>query len=195
MRAGEFICEVTLVPTVNKNKQQHLDVMPNDGRPIPAGKESEYLGKLVGKLSSGHQVWTWANSGTRTFNVFDPKTRVSQLATTGTRYKGNRDSFIVKGVYSGPKNSVRAADLYAFLIRSGLTLVSDIKQSAGGYRVWQDLERRYGSQFNIHAFDTQTNQPVNAGTRDEPETHVDADDIGPDNKNIAKNIRFVASAR
>jgi hypothetical protein len=187
--------EVTIVPTVTAKKKQHLDVMPNDGRPIPPGEEAEYLGKLVGKLSSGHQVWSWADPGARTFSVFDPKTRVSQLATTGTRYKGNRDSFIIKGVYSGPKNSVRAADLYAFLIRSGLTLVSDIKQSAGGYRVWQDLERRYGSQFNIHAFNTKTNEPVNAGTRDEPDTHVDQSAIGSGNADIAKNIRFVASAK
>lgn len=195
MRAEEFLGEVTLVPTVTKSKQQHLDVMPNDGRPIPPGEEAEYLGKLVGNLPGGYQVWTWADPGARTFNVFDPDTRISQLATTGTRYKGNRDSFIIKGVYSGPKNPVRAADLYAFLIKSGLTLVSDIKQSAGGYRVWQDLERRYGQQFNIHAFNTKTNEPVNVTTRDEPETHIDQPDIGPETRDIAKNIRFVASAK
>jgi hypothetical protein len=195
--------EVTLVPTVAKSKREHLDVMPNDGRPIPPGEEAEHLGDLVAEMGRGFELWSWASHGTVTYYVFDTATRTSQLGTTGRPYKTNRDSFVIQGVYSGPKNQYRAADLYAFLILNhGLTLVSDNKQSAGGYRVWQELERRYGRRLNVHGFDTRTNEPVNVTTQDEPDTHVDRADVkraGPQMKqelgSISRDLRFVASAK
>jgi hypothetical protein len=195
--------EVTLVPTVAKSKREHLDVMPNEGRPIPRGEESDYLGDLVAEMGDGFQLWSWTSHGTVTYYVFDTESQRCQLGTTGRPYKTNRDSFVIHGVYSGPKNHYRAADLYAFLILSrGLTLVSDYKQSEGGYRVWQELERRYGKEINIHGFDTKTNKPVNVTTQDEPDTHVDRATIkkaGPKMKkelgSISRDLRFVASAR
>ena len=197
------ISEVTLVPSVAKSKREHLDVMPNDGKPIPQGDESHYLGDLVAEMGDGYQLWSWRDRGTVTYYVFDTRTRTSQLGTTGRPYKSNPDSFVVQGVYSGPKNRYRAADLYAFLILSrGLTLVSDNKQSEGGYRVWQELEKRYGNEINIHGFDTKTNKPVNVTTQDEPETHVARGDIkkaGPQMKKelgtISRDLRFVASKK
>jgi hypothetical protein len=197
------ISEVTLVPSVAKSKREHLDVMPNDGRPIPPGQEAEHLGNLVAEMGNGLQLWSWVDRGTVTYYVFDTKTRTSQLGTTGRPYTTNRDSFVIQGVYSGPKNQYRAADLYAFLIfNRGLTLVSDNKQSEGGYRVWQELERRYGKKLNIHGFDTKTNEPVNVTTQDEPETHVaraDVNKAGPQMKrelgSVSRDLRFVASAR
>ena len=197
--------EITAVPTVAKSKRQHLDVMPNDGRPIPRGQESEYLTDFVSKMPGGHELWSWKDRGTTTYYVYNPETRISQLATTGRSYSENRDSFVVMGTYSGPKNTYRAADLYAFLIlRLGITLVSDKKQSEGGQRVWQELERRYGRSINIHGFDTRTDKPVNVKptSADEPDTHVDRDTVykaGPQGKkelaSISRDLRFVASAR
>ena len=194
--------EITAVPTVAKSKREHLDVMPNDGRPIPPGQEAEYLGNLVADMGNGLELWSWASRGTVTYYVFDTDTRTSQLGTTGSPYNTNSNSFVVQGVYSGPKNTYRAADLYAFLVLDqGLTLVSDNKQSEGGYRVWQELERRY-KNINVHGFDTQTNQGVNVTTQDEPDTHVDRATIktaGPQMKkelgSISRDLRFVASAR
>ena len=195
--------EITLVPTVAKSKREHLDVMPNDGRPIPRGDEEHYLGKLVADMGNGYQLWSWTDRGTVTYYVFDTKTRTSQLGTTGRPYKTNHNSFVVQGVYSGPKNQYRAADLYAFLIlKLGITLVSDNKQSEGGYKVWQELERRYGRKINVHGFDTKTDQGVNVTTQDEPDTHVDRATVksaGPQMKKelgtISRDLRFVASAR
>lgn len=194
--------EVTLVPTVAKSKREHLDVMPNDGRPIPRGEEAEHLGKLIADVGNGYQVWSWTDRGTVTYYVFDTNTRTSQLGTTGRPYKTNRDSFVVQGVYSGPKNRFRAADLYAFLILDqGLTLISDNKQSEGGYRVWQELEQRY-KEINVHGFDTKTDQGVNVTTQDEPDTHVDRATVkkaGPKMKkelgSISRDLRFVASKK
>ena len=199
----ENVNEITAVPTVAKSKREHLDVMPNDGRPIPRGDEEHYLGKLVADMGRGLELWSWASHGTVTYYVFDTATRTCQLGTTGRPYNTNKDSFVIQGVYSGPKNRYRAADLYAFLIlNQGLTLVSDNKQSAGGYRVWQELERRYGKKINIHGFDTRTNKPVNVTTQDEPDTHVDRGDVkraGPQMKqelgSISRDLRFVASAK
>ena len=198
-----FINELTLVPTVAKSKHQHLDVMPNEGKPIPQGEESSYMGNLVAEMGHGYQLWSWVDRGTVTYYVFDTKTRVCQLGTTGRPYTSNRNSFVIQGVYSGPKNQYRAADLYAFLIlNQGLTLVSDNKQSEGGYRVWQELEKRYGNKINIHGFDTQTDQGVNVTTKDELETHVDREVVkraGPQMKkelgSISRDLRFVASAK
>jgi len=195
--------EVTMVPTVAKSKREHLDVMPNDGRPIPKSKESDYMGDLVAEMDGGYQLWSWKSRWDRTYFVFDTESRICQLATTGKQYPENPNSFVVVGVYSGPRNRYRAADLYAFLILSrGLTLVSDNKQSAGGYRVWQELEQRYGKKINIHGFDTKTDQGVNVTTQDEPETHVARGDVkkaGPKMKqelgSISRDLRFVASAK
>ena len=195
--------EVTLVPTVAKSKREHLDVMPNDGRPIPKGEEADHMGHLVTDMGLGYQLWSWADRGTVTYYVFDTETRTSQLGTTGRPYTSNRNSFVIQGVYSGPKNQYRAADLYAFLILNrGLTLVSDNKQSEGGYRVWQELEKRYGRRINVHGFDTKTDKGVNVTTRDEPETHVARADVkkaGPQMKRelgtISRDLRFVASAK
>jgi hypothetical protein len=198
-----FLYELTLVPTVAKSKREHLDVMPNDGKPIPEGEESNYMGDLVAEMGNGYQLWSWVDRGTVTYYVFDTNTRICQLGTTGRPYRTHHDSFVVQGVYSGPKNQYRAADLYAFLILNrGLTLVSDNKQSEGGYRVWQELEKRYGRRINVHGFDTSTDQGVNVTTKDEPDTHVDRATVksaGPQMKkelgSISRDLRFVASAR
>jgi GNAT superfamily N-acetyltransferase len=189
--------EVTTVPTVAKSKRAHLDVMPNDGRPIPQGEEEHYLGNKIGQLGNV-EVWQYNQGPVRTFVVFDPKKRISQLAVTGSSYRDNPNSLIIKGVYSGPKNETRAANLYAWLIaQQGLTLVSDIKQSEGGYRVWQDLERRFGRYVNIHGFDTKTNKAVNVTAKDEPDTHVGQEHLPAirDIQNIATNVRLVASPK
>jgi len=195
--------EITMVPTVAKSKRQHLDVMPNDGRPIPKGDESHYLGNLVAEMGDGFQLWSWKSRWDITYYVFDTNTRICQLATTGKQYPENPNSFVVMGLYSGPKNRVRAADLYAFLvINRGLTLVSDNKQSEGGYRVWQELEKRFGKKINIHGFDTRTDKGVNVTTKDEPDTHVSRSEVkkaGPHMKkelgSISRDLRFVASAK
>ena len=203
LRRATGIMEVTLVPSVAKSKREHLYVMPNDGKPIPQGDEEHYLGNLVADMGHGYQLWSWVSHGTVTYYVFDTDTRTSQLGTTGRPYTTHHNSFVVQGVYSGPKNRYRAADLYAFLILDqGLTLVSDNKQSAGGYRVWQELEQRYGRRINIHGFDTSTDKGVNVTTQDEPDTHVDRDTVkraGPQMKkelgSISRDLRFVASAK
>ena len=205
LRRSTGIMEITKVPTIVKRKREHLDVMPNEGRPIPRGEESDYLGDLVAEMGDGFQLWSWRSHGTVTYYVFDTETRRCQLGTTGRPYSTNRDSFVVHGVYSGPRNRYRAADLYAFLIiNRGLTLVSDYKQSEGGYRVWQELQRRYGRQINIHGFDTRTDEPVNvsADPEDEPDTHVDRATVkraGPKMKqelaSISRDLRFVASKK
>lgn len=201
MRVSELL-ELTTVPTMSVKKSHHLDVLPNDGKPIPPGREDEFLGKHIGDLN-GQQVWRHRQGLTSTYLVYNPQTRISQLGCSGTRYKNNPSSLVIMGLFSGPKNTVRAADLYNFLVQDlGLTLVSDNKQSAGGYSVWKELERRYGQSINIHGFDTKTNQGVNVTTKDEPDTHVSRDELAntePGMKRernaIAQNLRFVASPK
>jgi len=195
--------EITLVPTVTKSKRAHLDVMPNNGEPIKPGDEEEYLTNFVTELPGNYELWSWRDRMTVTYYVFDLDSRRCQLATTGRVYAGNADAFEIMGLYSGPKNTFKARDLYAFLIlNQGLTLVSDNKQSTGGYRVWQSLEQKYGNKINIHGFDTRTDQGVNVTTQDEPDTHVDRATVksaGPQMKkelgSISRDLRFVASKK
>jgi hypothetical protein len=172
--------------------------MPNDGKPIPPGDEEHYLGNKIGKLGNV-EVWQYNQGPMRTFVVFDPTTRISQLAVTGSSFPDNANSLIIKGVYSGPENTTRAANLYAWLVaKHGLTLVSDIKQSEGGYRVWQELERRFGQYITVYGFNTKTDEPLNVTTQDDPDTHVDQGHLPGatrDTKNIAKNLRLVASPK
>jgi hypothetical protein len=171
----------------------------NGGKPVPAGKEDKLLGTRVGKLGQ-MEVYKFDQGRESAYSVFDPKTRTSQLTVSG---HNKPHAFEIFGVYAGPDNKTRAADLYVWLIRElGLTLVSDNKQSSGGQRVWQELQKRFGRSINIHGFDTKTNQPINLSALDSDETHAsqaEIDSAEPGFKrelqNRAKNIRLVASPR
>ena len=157
----------------------------------------------MGDINPDAQVWTYRTGNFINYVVYNPTTRTSQLACSGTRYPNNPNSLIIRGVYSGPKNTIKASSFYYWLIKElGLTLISDVKQSEGGQRVWQDLERRYGRFINIHGFNTKTNEPVNVSTKDDTETHIkysDLENTEPgmrrDATDIAKNIRLVASPK
>lgn len=185
-------------------KRGNLDNLPNHGKPLPKNADiKKELGELVGKMSGGLEVYRFKSGQSTAYTVFDPQTRCAQIAVSGNRYSGNADSFIIFGVYAGPDNKTRAADLYAWLIRElGLTLVSDYQQSSGGQRVWQELQKRYGRSFNIYGFDTKTNKPVNLTPLDSDETHTTQDEIDAaepgmkrELQNRAKNLRLVASPR
>lgn len=201
MRARE-IEEVMLLPGISK-KGRNLDNLPRRGKPIPQGREQEYLGRPVGRMPGGLEVWRYNEGTVSSFAVYDPETRRATLNITGSRYPNNPQSLIIFGLYAAPDNPVRAADLYNYLVQDlGMTLVSDKYQSPGGQRVWQELERRFGRSIDVFAFDTKTNQAINVGTRDSDETHVGYDELertAPGLRRergaVARDIRMVASPR
>jgi hypothetical protein len=138
----------------------------NQGKPVPPGQEQKLLGTKVGRLGSV-EVYRFDAGSDAAYSVFDPDTRISQLTVSG---RNKAHSFEIFGVYAGPGSPVKAADLYAWLVKNlGLTLVSDKQQSPGGQRVWQQLEQRYGRSVNVYAFDMKTNKPINTGA-DDPES-------------------------
>lgn len=168
-----------------KTKTQDTSGIVNKGEPVPPGKEQKLLGTLAGKLGA-YEVYKWDKGNDSAYSVFDPKTRISQLTVSGHNKPHNFEIF---GVYGGPKSPVRAADLYAWLVKNqGLTLVSDKYQSPGGQRVWQELEQRYGRSVNVYAFNMKTNQPINTGADDPESTHGTRGDI-------AQNVRLVAAPK
>jgi hypothetical protein len=201
MRAWE-ISEVLTLPGISK-KGRNLDNLPRRGKPIPVGKEKEYLGRLVGKMPGKLQIWRFNEGPVSSYAVFDPETRRATLNMSGSKYPGNPNSLIIFGLYAAPGNPVRAADFYNYLVQElGLTLISDKFQSPGGQRVWQELEKRFGRSIDVFAFDTKTDMPVNVGTRDEEETHVSYDELEKtepglkrEKRAIARDIRLVASPR
>jgi len=200
MRSQEFT-EVKLL-TVQK-KGRNLDNLPRRGKPIPAGREEDYLGRKIGRLPGGLQVWRYNEGTISSFALFDPETRRSTLIVSGTRYPQNPSSLIVYGVYAAPGNPIRASEFYHYLITElGLTLISDRLQSEGGYRVWQELERRYPQSVTVYGFDTKTDEPLNISTRDTGDTHVthrELDQAPPGMRHElarkAKNIRLVATRK
>jgi hypothetical protein len=194
--------EVITLPGISK-KGRNLDNLPRRGKPIPRDREQELLGRKVGRMPGGLEVWRFNEGTVSSFAVYDPETRRATLNMSGSRYPGNPDSLIIFGVYAAPDNPVRAADFYNYLVQElGLTLISDKLQSPGGQRVWQELERRFGRFIDVFAFDTKTNQPINVGTRDEDETHVpwgELEKTAPGMRRergaIARDIRLVASPK
>lgn len=201
MRAWE-LSEVQILSKIHK-KGRNLSNLPKYGRPIPPGLEQEYLGKQVARMPGGYQVWRYREGTNSSYSLYDPNTRRSTLSVSGSRYPNNPNSFIVFGVYAAPGNPVRASEFYKFLITElGLTLVSDRFQSEGGYKVWQELERRYPKTVTVYAFNTKTNDLINAGTNDTEFTHVTSQDLdrAPEGmrnelKNVANNMRLVATAK
>ena len=168
-----------------KTKNQDTSGLVNKGEPVPPGKEKRLLGNLVGKLGE-YEVYKWDKGNDSAYSVYDPKTRISQMTISGIN---KPHSFEIFGIYGGPKAPVKAADLYAWLVRDqGLTLVSDKYQSPGGQRVWQDLEQRYGRSVNVYAYNMRTNEPINTGANDPESTHGVKGDI-------AQNVRLVAAPK
>lgn len=201
MRARE-IEEVIILPGISK-KGRNLDNLPRRGKPIPHGREQEYLGRRVGKMRGGLEVWRLNEGTVSSFSVYDPESRRVTLTISGSRYPNNPLSLIIFGLYAARDNPVRAADFYNYLVQElGLTLISDKLQSPGGQRVWQELERRFGRSIDVFAFDTKTDMPVNVGTGEPDETHVGWDELEKtapgmrhERTKIARNIRLVASPR
>ena len=168
-----------------KTKNQDTSGLVNKGEPVPAGKEKRLLGNLVGNIGQ-YEVYKWDKGNDSAYSVFDPKTRISQMTISG---HNKPHSFEIFGIYGGPKAPIKAADLYAWLVKDqGLTLVSDKYQSPGGQRVWQDLEQRYGRSINVYAFNIKTNKPINTGADDPESTHGHRGDI-------AQNVRLVAAPK
>ena len=90
---------------------------------------------------------------------------------------------------------MRAAEFYRALIHElGLTLVSDRKQSPGGQKVWQQLEKF--RDVEVHGYDTKTGEVLNIGASDEEMYSVPSHAAtGREMSKIARDIRLVALAR
>jgi hypothetical protein len=183
-REQQGVQEVINHPGI-KTKNQDVSGLVNNGKPVPAGQEQKLLGTKIGRLGA-YEVYKWDKGTDSAYSVYDPKTRVSQMTISG---RNKAHSFEIFGIYGGPKAPIRAADLYAWLVKNqGLTLVSDKYQSPGGQRVWQELEQRYGRSVNVYAYNMKTNQPINTGADDPESTHGTRGDT-------AQNVRLVAAPK
>lgn len=192
MRAWE-LGEVQILSRI-KGKGSQPGQLPKYGREIKPGQEKKYLGDRVGKFDR-FEIWKEWFGGQLSYHLFDPQERRVIITTFGSQYKDNPNSYIVHGLYAAPGNTVKAHQFYrALIVDQGLTLVSDNKQSPGGNRVWQTLERY--PDVEIYGFDTKTNQLHNFGARDSEMYVIPARDIkNQDSRYMAKNLRLVATAR
>jgi hypothetical protein len=188
--------EVALLTKV-KGKGEEPSNLPKFGRPIRPEEETKYLGRPVGKMGR-YEIWRDYVGSQVSYILVDPQSRRALIHAFGSRYQRNPNSFIVAGLYAAPNNPVRASQFYHALIKElGLDIISDIKQSPGGYKVWRELERRF-RDVNVYGYDTKRDELINVTARDEEMTHVPAALVrkgSPDVKDVARNIRLVATAR
>ena len=196
MRAQDFISKVDEIQILSrvKGKGSDLSQLPKRGRPVKPGEENKYLGRKILDWQ-GYEIYREFFGGQLTYTLFDPDTRRSVVTAFGSRYQQNPDSFVIAGLYAAPDNTVRAAEFYRILVQDlGVTLISDNKQSAGGQRVWQQLERFPG--IEIYGFDARTGEVMNFGSKD-AEMYAVASDAAKnrENKYVAKNIRLVATTK
>jgi hypothetical protein len=148
-----------------------------------------YKLQQIGKLPSGHMVWTSADpEGTSQFlKTPDPK---SHLYFTTSPNQPTQPEMIVstfnktgwKGEWINYLTKTNAAthdavSLYVFLLDQGKTLIA-WSQSPGALAVWRKLARR--KNVSIHGWDEGQDKAVNIDPllRDEEETH-EPDDKWP----------------
>lgn len=194
MSEDSNIAELQILSKV-KGKGSEPSRLPKMGREIADGEEDRYLGRPVSQIGSGLSVYRDIVDGEVNYHLFDEESRRAVLTVFGTRYPGNVDSMIISGLYASPDNPIRAAEFYRHLItKLGITLVSDRKQSPGGQRVWQQLER-YPS-VEVYAMDTRTGEILNIKPSDEEMYAIPSTAVrGRETKKIARDIRLVATAR
>jgi hypothetical protein len=195
MRAQEFQ-EIQLLTRV-KGKGEEPSNLPKYGRSILPKEEIKYLGKKVGNMGP-YEIWRDYVGSQVSYILVDPESRRAIIHAFGSRYQRNPNSFIVSGLYAAPNNPVRASQFYHALITElGLDIISDIKQSPGGYKVWRELERRF-RDVTVYGYDTKRDELINVTARDEEMTHVPAALVrkgSSDVKDVARNIRLVATAK
>lgn len=188
------IQEVQILAKV-KGKGSEPGQLPKFGREIQPGQEPRYLGKKLAEYR-GFEIWQEYIGGQVSYHLFDPESQRAIITVFGSRYPNNPKSFVIAGLYAAPGNPIRAAEFYRSLIHDlGLTLVSDRKQSPGGQKVWQQLERF--SDVEVHGYDTKTGKVLNIGAGDEEMYSVPSSAIkgSPEMQKIARDIRLVATAR
>jgi GNAT superfamily N-acetyltransferase len=187
------ITEVQILSKV-KSKGEQPSNLPKFGREISPEQEQHYLGQKISKYR-GHEIWRDYIGGQVSYHLFDPNSRTVVLTAFGSRYKENPDSFIIAGLYAAPGNPIRAHEFYRHLVRDvGLTLISDYKQSPGGQKVWQRLERY--PDINIFGFDTRTEEVLNFTARDEEMYAVPSTAVkGREMQQMARDIRLVATKK
>ena len=193
MRAQDFVQEVQILSKV-KGKGAEPSQLPKFGRPIRPGEEVRYLGRRIADWN-GYEIWRDFQGGQVAYTLVDPATRQSIVHAFGSRYRRNPHSFVIAGLYAAPGNPVRAAEFYRAMIQQlGITLISDRKQSPGGQRVWQQLEKF--PDIEVYGYDTRSGEVLNIGAGDE-EMYAVPPGAARDreSKYTARNIRLVATAR
>jgi len=185
--------EVQILSKV-KGKGSEPGQLPNFGRPIRPGREEYHLGSEVAQYKK-YSIWQDWLGGQLSYHLFDPDQRRVIVTTFGSQYKGNPSSYIIHGLYAAPGNPVRAHEFYRALVQDlGLTLISDRKQSPGGNRVWQQLER--SPDIEVYGYNTQTGEVLNIGAGDSEMYAVGSRAMqGREMKDIARNIRLVATKK
>lgn len=193
MHLRDLVDEVKLLARV-KGKGSEPGQLPKFGREIKPGQEQRYLGKKIADFGD-YEIWQEYIGGQVSYHLFNPATRQAIITSFGSRYPGNPHSFVISGLYAAPGNPIRAAEFYRALIHElGLTLVSDRKQSPGGQKVWQQLEKF--RDVEVHGYDTRTGEVLNIGASDEEMYSVPSHAVkGREMSRVARDIRLVATAR
>jgi hypothetical protein len=187
MRANEFIYEVEKIE-LNKDKAvKNLSQGQESEQSLIAGKA-----KFLGKTATGHKIYQSrlvTDTSDAKFDAINPTTGLSNMEVRG---------YIKNGVFKNltlvahPGNTIKAHQLYHFLItKVGLTLMAD-RQSTGSMKVWGQLQR-YHRDVAIHGW--LNGKAVNIDMRDTEYTHEPKprwnQNVSPEAKD-AYNMKLVA---
>jgi hypothetical protein len=182
MRSYEFIPEVEQLTHITKKKGKQSKADPTTRQEL-----IDMGAKMVGKMSSGHEIWEEPVHGAYnnwvSYDAVNPNGLVD--LTVGANEKKNvmRDL----NLYAiNPNNTLKAHNFYAYLITKLNKVLVASQQSSGGENVWVQLQRFHHNTIDIHGW--LNGKPVNVDMRDREQTH--APDPGwPENNKQPQEVK------
>lgn len=140
MKKFSELSEVVVFSDIRKGNKVGLDKFLNKNKYsfLATRQKENRIFKPFGKIGNA-EVYTWSNSKETAYVVFESEKSTIYLETIPYGPFSEQ----ISGV-AATKNITKVKDLYAFIVKNGKDLVSDIMQSQGGHAIWKSLSKERG---------------------------------------------------
>jgi hypothetical protein len=120
-------------------------------KPIPPNQRGSYYGKKIGEIK-GHDIYLMGGKGVTIIRAFNQKTNLIDMFVDGimTENPDNSRTFQIDKLSGREGTSLKAHELYHYLINHHNVILNTSSQSLGGYKVWQKLSRK--RDINVHGY-------------------------------------------
>lgn len=115
-----------------------------------------------------HHIYRLTRPGLTRYTARHKQTGEAHLIVQGLE---RNNVLHIRSTAGSNESSIKAYEMYHHLIKQGVTLASDSKQSEGGRRIWQKLSQ--ARDVNVHGW--YKGKPVNVKIGSD-ETHIEVDD-------------------